>query len=243
MKRLVFVVLAGLAVSASLSAQQAPSFTWDRSNQPIDLSSAWDGSDVNRTTLAPELTPPAAFLPTPLPGRSTAFPDAPSPAPAPPAGPRGGIPERWDLAVGYEYVHFKSAPFSANMSGIHTSLAYALNDWAAVEGSVVAAFGGDVFAPGEQSRYVLYTGGARISWNRDPKRWSPWVHALVGGAHVNPQVARSSKNGFAFQAGGGVDYYLNPRLSLRGEVDYVRTQLYSEGQNNLQVGVGVVIHF
>jgi len=65
----------------------------------------------------------------------------------------------------------------------------------------------------------------------------------VGGAHINPQVARSSKNGFALQAGGGMDYYWNPRLSLRGEVDYVRTQLYSDSQNNLQVGVGIVIHF
>jgi len=242
MKRLVFVVLASLAVSASLSAQQASSFSWDRWNQPIFLSSASSGSDVASATLAPELTPPAVVSAIPFAPRGTAaVPDAP--APAPPAGPRGEMSDRWDLAVGYEYVHFKSAPFSANMSGIHTSVAYALDDWVAIEGSVVAAFGGDVFAPGEQARYVLYTGGARISWNRDPKRWSPWVHALVGGAHVNPQVARSSKNGFAFQTGGGVDYYLNPRLSLRGEVDYVRTQLYSEGQNNIQAGVGIVIHF
>jgi len=242
MKRLVFVVLAGLAVSASLSAQQASSLSWDRSNRPIDLSSASAGSDINGATLAPEMTPPRAFSPTLFaPARSPALPEAP--APAPPAGPRGELLSRWDLAVGYEYVHFKSAPFSANMSGIHTSVAYALDDWVALEGSVVSAFGGDVFAPGEQARYVLYTGGARISWNRDPKRWSPWAHALVGGAHLNPQVARSSKNGFAFQAGGGGDYYLNPRLSLRGEVDYVRTQLYSEGQNNIQGGVGIVIHF
>ncbi|HSC45714.1 MAG TPA: outer membrane beta-barrel protein [Candidatus Acidoferrum sp.] len=242
MKRLVFVVLVSLAVSASLPAQQETSFTWARANQPAFLSPSSRGSEVSSAALAPELSLSGAFSPASFElSRAVALPEAP--APAPPAGIRSNVPDPWALAIGYEYVHFKSAPFSANMSGLHTSLAYALDDWVALEGSVVAAFGGDVFATGEQSRYVLYTGGARISWNREPKRWSPWVHALVGGVHVNPQTARSSKNGFAFQAGGGVDYFLNPRLSLRGEVDYVRTHLYSAWQNNIQAGVGVVLHF
>jgi hypothetical protein len=169
---------------------------------------------------------------------SAPLPDAPAP---PPVG--GGLGNRWDLAAGYEYVHFSSAPFSANLSGLHTSLAYALNDWFAFEGSVIAAFGGDVFAPGETAKYALLTGGGRIYWNRDPKRWSPWAHALVGVVHVNPQVAGSSKNGFAFQTGGGVDYFFNPRLSFRGEGDYVLSRLYSGNQNNFQIGVGFVLHF
>ena len=76
-----------------------------------------------------------------------------------------------------------------------------------------------------------------------PPRFPPWAHALVGGVHVNPQVAHSSKNAFALQTGGGVDYYLNPRLSLRGQADYVLTRLYSGNQNNFQIGLGVVIHF
>jgi Outer membrane protein beta-barrel domain len=170
---------------------------------------------------------------------SAALPDGP--ALPPPAS--GGLGNRRDLAAGFEYVHFTSAPFSANLSGLDTSLAYSLNEWFAFEGSVVAAFGGDVFAPGETAKYVLLTGGGRIYWNRDPRRWSPWAHALVGGAHVNPQVANSSKNGVAFQAGGGVDYFFNPRLSFRGEGDYVLTRLYSSTQNNFQIGVGFVLHF
>jgi len=129
------------------------------------------------------------------------------------------------------------------MSGIHTTVGYSLTDWFAVDGNVVAAFGGDVFAASEQARYVLLSGGGRLYWNREPKRFSPWVHALVGWAHVNPQVANASKNGFALQVGGGVDYFLNPRLSLRADCDYVRSQLYSDHQNNVQAGIGFVLHF
>jgi hypothetical protein len=239
MKRLVLVVFVALAVSASLPAQQASFLNLDRSAQPLFLAPAADASNAN---LVPSLAVPAATLPvaslSPMP--SAALPEAPR---APQYGSAGDFGYRWDLAVGYQYVHFESKPFSANMSGIHTSIAYSLTEWFALEGSVVAAFGGDVFQGGEMSKYALFTGGGRIFWNRQPHRFSPWVHVLVGGVHVNPQIANSSKNAFALQTGGGIDWYLNPRLSFRGEADFVHTQLYSDSQNNYQAGVGVVLHF
>src|SRR5579863_3324220 len=245
MKRLVFVVLVVLAVSASLPAQQASFLNADRSAAPSFLTPAGGSSEVSLVPSVTLAAAPASFQPVPsaalssAPVSSAALPNAP----APPPPPLDDFGNRWDLAAGYEYVHFSSAPFSANLSGLHTSLAYSLNDWFAVEGSIVAAFGGDVFGPGETAKYALLTGGGRIYWNRDPKHWSPWAHALVGVVHVNPQIADSSKNGFALQAGGGVDYFFNPRLSFRGEGDYVLTRLYSGNQNNFQIGVGFVLHF
>jgi hypothetical protein len=235
MKRLVLVVFVALAVSASLPAQQA-FLNLDRTAQPSFFAHAADASEAN---LVPPLDVSVAALPAPSfsPVPSAALPDAPQ------YGSSGDVGYRWDLATGYEYVHFESAAFSANLSGIHTSIAYSLNEWFALEGSVVAAFGGDVFASGEMSKYVLLTGGGRILWNRQPRRLSPWAHVLAGLTRVNPQLANSSKNGFALQAGGGVDWFFNPRLSFRGEADYVHTQLYSDSQNNYQVGVGVVLHF
>ena len=116
-------------------------------------------------------------------------------------------------------------------------------DWFAFEGDIVSAFGGDVYLPGETAKYVLLSGGGHISWNREPHKWSPWIHLLAGLAHVNPQTAYNSKTGFAMQAGGGVDYFINPRLSLRGQCDYVLTRLYAQVQNNVQAGVGFVLHF
>jgi hypothetical protein len=234
MKRLVLVLFAALAVAASLPAQQASYLNFNGVVPPI-LNSPEAGAF--NFPLEPALSLPARALSVPsfsaIP--RAALPDVPG---VPQYGRSGDFGYRWDLATGYEYVHFKSAPFSANLSGIHTALAYSLN-----ECSVVAAFGGDIFAAGEMSKFVLLSGGGRVFWNRQPRRWSPWTHALIGVAHVNPQVAGVGKNGFALQVGGGVDWLLNPRLSFRGEADYVRTQLYSESQNNLQAGVGVVLHF
>src|SRR5215467_14185197 len=238
MKRLVLVVFAALAVSASLPAQQASFLNLDRAIQPSFLAG---NSSASNVSLLPSLAastaafPTAAFSAVP----SAALPDAPA---APQFGGGGDVGYRWHLATGYELVHFESTAFSANLSGIHTALAYSFTDWFALEGSIVAAFGGDVFG-GEMTKFAMYTGGGRIQWDRTPHRWSPWAHVLVGGVHVNPQLAGFSKNGFALQTGGGVDWNLNPRLSFRGAADYVRTQLYSDSQNNYQVGVGVVLHF
>ena len=241
MKRLVLVVFVALVVSASLPAQQATLLSFHRSAQPTFLTPAADAAD-STGAFVPSLAIPATALPAPSiwPVSSAALPEVPR---APQFGRGGDIGYRWDLAVGYEYVHFKSAPFSANLSGIHTSLAYSVNEWFALEGSLVSAFGGDVFQSGEMSKYALFTGGGRIFWNRQPHRFSPWAHVLVGGVHMNPQIAASSKTAFALQTGGGIDWFFNPRLSFRAEADYVRTQLYSSSQNNFQIGVGVVLHF
>ena len=241
MKRLAFVLFLALAVSASLPAQQASRLDSDVAMQPSLL--APSGASARDTALLPALSLSFSETPAPAPVPSAALPDAPAAPAAPQAGFGGDIGYRWHLNAGYEYVHFSSSQFSANMSGLHTTIAYSLNDWFAAEGDVISAFGGDVFQPGETAKYVLLSGGGHISWNREPHRWSPWLHALVGWTHVNPQTAAGSKNGFAVQAGGGLDYLLNPRLSLRGQVDYVLTRLYSQNQNNVQAGVGFVLHF
>ena len=241
MKRLVFALFVALAVSASLRAQQASRLDSDLTMQPSFLAPA--GSSARDTALVPALNLSFSETPAPAPVPSAALPDAPAAPAAPQAGFGGDIGYRWHLNAGYEFVHFSSSVFSANMSGIHTTLAYSMYDWFAWEGSVISAFGGDVFQPGETSKYVLLTGGAHITWNREPRKWSPWFHLLAGLARVNPQTAYSSKNGFAMQAGGGVDYSISPRFSMRGQVDYVLTRLYAQVQNNVQAGVGFVLHF
>ena len=244
MKRLLFLSLLAAAVSAPLSAQQASFPPSEGFGNPSFLLANGPSEFSLLPVLAPSAPIAASFAPisaaalSSAPVPSAALPNAPAPPP-----PLGNFGNRWDLAAGYEFVHFSSAPFSASLSGLHTSMAYSLNDWFALEGSIVAAFGGDIFGPGETAKYALLTGGGRIYWNREPRRWSPWAHVLVGVAHVNPQVADSSRNGFAFQAGGGADYFFNPRLSFRGEADYVLTRLYSGNQNNFQIGVGFVLHF
>jgi hypothetical protein len=165
---------------------------------------------------------------------------APTPAPTPPFGHYEGY--RFQLGVGYSYFRFRSAPFNSSMSGLQTSLSYFLNDWFAVEGNTIAAFGSSVFS-NERSKALLFTGGARVAWRDSRRRFEPWMHGLIGGLHMLPQTAVGGKTGFAVQAGGGVDYRLSGRASARFGGDYIRSQLYSTSQNNFQIGGGLVINF
>jgi opacity protein-like surface antigen len=232
MKRLALAACFALGTCVSLPAQQSSLSMFVPAAQPSSSAPTFN------FTLVPELMLPAApsesFAPLP----KAALPDTPAP---PQSSSRNEEGYRWDLAVGYEYIHFDSSIFSANLSGLHTDLTYNLKSWFGLEGNVVSAWGGEI--GGERTKYVLFAGGGRIGFGPLGKRLSPWAHALVGGVHVNPQVARSSKNSFALQAGVGVDWTYNARVSLRAEADYVRSTLYSSTQNNVQVGLGAVIHF
>lgn len=237
MKRLALAVVLALGTCVSLPAQQSSFLMSAPSIQP----SAPSATSVFNFTIVPELAPPASAFPT----FASSLPNpAPANAPTPPPQAHSSNDEsnRWDLGVGYEYVRFDSGPFSANLNGFHTDIAYNINNWFALEGNVVSAFGTHVFSD-EQSRYILYTVGGRINAGASRFRLTPWAHVLVGGAHLNPQVARESKNGFALQAGGGVDYLFRSRISFRAEADYVRTQLRSSSQNNFHIGIGAVVHF
>lgn len=147
--------------------------------------------------------------------------------------------DAFQIAVGFEYVRFRSVLFNANLSGLHTSFTYFANDWLGFEGSVVAAFGSSTLN-NESSRLALYTAGPRIAWRRSGLQ--PWAHALVGGIHVFPQTGLG-QNSFAVQLGGGADWRFKPLVSFRIESDYIRSQLFSSGQNSFQIGAGLVFHF
>jgi len=231
MKRLVLAVITILGSAGLAAAQDAAlNFNMPKGNSVPRFTAASEGiqlvSTVNGDTVAAPIANPTA-------------------QPALPPQPKfyyGNSEDyRFQLGVGYEYVRFHSAPFDANLNGFHTSLTYYLNDWFGLEGNTVAAFGTKI--SGATSKYFLYTGGGRIAWRDARRKYEPWMHVLVGGLHMIPQTVAGGKNGFALQTGGGADIRFNSRLSFRVEGDYVRSQLYSQSQNNFQFGGGAVIHF
>jgi len=151
MKRLALAALLVLGTCASIPAQQTSLMVFAPASPAPSTASTFN------FTLVPELAPPVTALAIPRP--QPAFPNSPAPRQSSGSSYDG---YRWDLGIGYEFVHFDSAPFSANLSGLHTDLTYNVNNWVGLEGNVVSAFGGDVLG-GEMSKYVLYTVGARIS--------------------------------------------------------------------------------
>lgn len=147
---------------------------------------------------------------------------------------------RWQLGLGIEVFRFQSSRIDATLVGLNTTVTYFTNDWFALEGNVVTGFAPEIYDR-EHVKYFGGGGGIRIGSRR--ARWEPWGHALLGGGHLQPQTADSSKNALTVQAGGGVDFRLHARLSLRAEADYVYSRFFSQNQNNYQGAAGIVFHF
>jgi opacity protein-like surface antigen len=232
---------AGLQLSQVSSNISSPS-----SAAPLAfVSSIPDAGDLLNANFAAPSTPftsgafssdPAAAVPVP----SAALPGDPAAAPDPKFIYGSRDDYRWQLGLGASWERFRSTIFNASAVGINTSISYYLNDWLGVEGNVMTGFAPEIFQQ-EHVKLLNFTGGPRVAWRQ--RRWEPWAHALVGLAHEQPQTAGHSRNGFAAQLGGGADYRINPRLSLRLEGDYLRTMFFSQSQNNFTLMGGFVIHF
>jgi hypothetical protein len=235
MKRLLVLGFVLLGSLAPAKAQDAVS------GMAIKLNAA---SDFSATSAAQPVTNDAVAAP--VAAANVAAPaDMGTPAEAAPAPqPRflyGGRDDyRFQLGIGFAWTRFRSPYFNASAVGVNTSLAYYTNDWFAVEGSVSSGFA-PVLHDNEHVKLLFYGAGPKIAWRQ--RRWEPWAHALFGGIHEQPQIAQGGRNGFSIQAGGGADYRLNPRLSGRLQVDWLRTSLFGGSQNNFQATAGVVLHF
>ncbi len=185
------------------------------------------------------LTSPAnALSADPAPAAIPAAASSPTPKPRYIFGDRDDY--RWQLGLGVEFIRFQSKLIDASLVGLNTTITYFTNDWFALEGNLVTGFAPEIYDR-EHVKYFGGAGGVRIGSRR--ARFEPWGHVLVGGAHLQPQTAGNSKNTLEVQAGLGLDYRVNSRLSLRAEGDWVRTQFFSDSQNNFQGVAAVVFHF
>ena len=213
--------------ATSAAKARLPLFTFanDASFQLANASADAFAASTLSTTLAAE--------------HAAGDPPAPSPTPKFVYGSREDY--RWQLGLGFAWFRFQSSVFNANAFGEKTTVTYFLNEWLAVEGSLTATFGPRIYPQNDHSKFALYGGGPKIAWRQ--KRWEPWLHGIFGGAHEIPQTAAGSKNSYSIMVGGGADYRWNPRISFRGEGDYVLTGFFSKTQNCFQLSGGIVFHF
>jgi opacity protein-like surface antigen len=96
-----------------------------------------------------------------------------------------------------------------------------------------------------------YLFGPRVSYHRFG-RVTPFGEVLFGVAHTGTELlgTTNSQNAFAMTVGGGIDYRVNSRFSIRpAKVDYLLTRFNEFGipnaqtQNNLRVSTGIVFRF
>src|SRR5260370_18305258 len=161
---------------------------------------------------------------------------------------------KFDVFAGYSYVRANPAPSgidSFSMNGGSASLGYNANHWL----SAVADFGGyhtdNILGTGIDGTLSTYLFGPRLSYRHD-SRITPFGQVLFGVAHIgghNGLAFSTSDNSFAMTIGGGVEFKVSHRFSIRPlQVDYLLTRFNELGtgaqnQNNLRVSTGVVFHF
>jgi hypothetical protein len=233
MKKALMGILLAAGMACGVSAQENASKTQTSASSSPEAQTAIAATSTEGTfalsNFVPDASAPAGAIPAPA-----------EPAAKPKYVLFGDRDDyRWQLGVGLEYMRFQSRAFDANMVGLNTTVSYFTNTWFAVEGSVITGFGPTEFNTNNHAKIFAGAGGIRIGGRR--ARWEPFGHAQVGGSHL--QTAFGGRSSLLALAGGGVDFRLQARLSLRGEADWVYTTYFSQTQNNLQIVGGIVLHF
>jgi hypothetical protein len=236
MKATLFAVLFLVGVCALNAQEQNPGGSRSNAANSFDETSAAHVNLLDLNVYAAE----AASQPTDA-GSDPAAAPAPEPVPATPKYIFGDRDDyRFQLGIGFQYTRFLSNQFNANLIGVNTSLTYFTNSWFGVEGNVITGFSTST-VNGDRVKLAGGLGGIHLGARR--ARWEPWVHALVGGSHLQPQTAAGSRTAIVAVGGGGVDLRKNARLSFRFEGDWLYTGYFGESQNSFQAIAGIVLHF
>lgn len=228
-----------LASACALSAQQA-SVTPPAESSSDNVAAPFSDTSAAQVNLLETAISESRSSGTAAPAASEAAPPPAAPAPKPNFIYGNRDDYRWQLALGVGFYRFQSDIINASLVGTNTTLSYWTNGWFAVEGNIVTGFAPTILQ-NEHVKYFGGGGGIRVGGRRN--RFEPWVHALVGGAHLQPQTAGNSRSAFSTQAGIGLDYRLHSRFSIRAELDWVHTTFFDQSQNNFQSALDVVFHF
>lgn len=158
---------------------------------------------------------------------------------------------RVTVATGYQFIQANAPPAVDNhfrMNGGFVSAGYTFRYWLRAVGEVTGSHGNNIGPLGQNLTLLTYTGGPEVVLHT--RRFEPYVHALFGAAHGSDSYFPStnsystSATSFAYQLGGGIDYNLSHRLSIRAvEAQYLHTGFpngTNGAQNHLMLGAGIV---
>jgi outer membrane protein OmpA-like peptidoglycan-associated protein/opacity protein-like surface antigen len=161
---------------------------------------------------------------------------------------------RYDFSVGYNNIRANAPPgdcqcFDLNGGFIVGSVH--LTDWLRIAGELTGGHSDNISPLGQGLTLTTFTAGPQISYRFH--RFRPYGEVLVGGAHGSDSYfpsqnsSSTSASSFAFSTGGGLDFSLNSRFSIRAlDVQYLRTSFpngVNNEQNQLMAGAGIVIKF
>lgn len=162
---------------------------------------------------------------------------------------------RVDVTAGYHLINANAPPaqcgcFTAN--GGFVGAQYNLSSRLGLDGEVGTVRASRISSLGQNLALTTFLAGPRIGL--PGRRISPFGEFLAGGAHAGNSyfpsknsAGAASASSFAYSAGGGVDFELNSRYSVRlFDVSFLHTAFPNGAngtQRQLQINAGVVMHF
>jgi len=161
---------------------------------------------------------------------------------------------RIDITAGYHLINANAPPaecgcFTAN--GGYIGAQYNLSSRLGLNGEVGTVHASRISSLGQNLALTTFLAGPRVTL--PGRRLSPFGEFLAGGAHAgdsyfpNSSAGASSASSFAYSAGGGLDFNLNSRYSVRlFDVSFLHTSFPNGAngtQRQLQINAGVVMHF
>jgi Outer membrane protein beta-barrel domain len=141
---------------------------------------------------------------------------------------------------GYSYLRFDSPTLGfANASGLNgftVMAAFNINRRFGIVGEAGANYGSKL-----NVRNFVF--GPQFLWPRG--RMLLFAHGLWGRARAQDSVGATTltDTGNTFEGGGGVDWNLTQRFSIRViQADYTYTKFFQQNQSNLRFSTGLVFH-
>jgi hypothetical protein len=172
---------------------------------------------------------------------------SPSLAPPLPSGSGDGTivstvfegPSRFEFAFEYAWTHAEAAPnTNFNVSGFDESLTWFLARDVGIEGQLLTGWGGAPY----DAKLAFAGGGIHARFN-PTGRLQPWVHIVLGKAHLHPQTTYGSQSTAGWEAGGGVNYKLIDWISVRVGADALETSFFGTYQVSPVIHTGIVFSF
>jgi opacity protein-like surface antigen len=171
--------------------------------------------------------------------------------------PAMAMAQKAEVFGGYQYFHASGGSTgvdSVNLNGFNIAGTAFFHHYLGVTADFSGTYGTPTFlGVGVNTHLYTYMFGPELRATNSTK-FVPFAHALFGGAHVSASsnfvapsggfTASGSNSGFAWAAGGGLDYKALPHIAIRvGQFDFLQTHISSETQNNFRYSGGVVFRF
>jgi peptidoglycan-associated lipoprotein len=145
---------------------------------------------------------------------------------------------------GYSYVRADTHDVLSgpqNLNGWNAQGSVNFNKWL----GITADFGGYYGSPGQVTIHdYSFLFGPTLTYRTE--HVAPFFHALFGGNHINASILGfpGSDTAFAMAFGGGLDLPVGEHFGVRlAQVDWLRTQHFSSGQNNIRFSTGIMFNF